>query len=72
MYKRLLALIFALLMITFLFCGCKEKVELTCDNCGAKVTSYVDEEKSMDDSWIIYCEECNEELFGDDPLLGAD
>ena len=70
MFRRILALVFALLMLCSLLCGCGEKKELTCDNCSKKV--YVDADSNMEEDWAIYCEECNEELFGDDPVLGAE
>lgn len=70
MFRRILALVFALLMLCALLCGCGEKKELTCDNCSKKV--FVDADSNMEEDWAIYCEECNEELFGDDPILGAE
>ena len=36
----------------------KETKELTCDGCGKTVT--VDADSNMDDSWILFCEECGE------------
>ena len=41
---------------------------LHCDNCGTIVT--VEQASNMEESWIIYCGPCNEELFGDHPILG--
>lgn len=70
MTKRIIAILFALMILAVCLCGCGEKRELTCDNCGVKVQ--VDADSNMEEDWIIYCEECNEELFGDDPLLGAE
>ena len=43
---------------------------LHCDHCGTEIK--VSESSNMEEDWIIYCETCNEELFGDDPLLGND
>ena len=59
-----LALVFVLL--SFTACG-KTKV-LHCDHCGTEIS--VGEKDKTEEDWIIYCEECNEELFGDDPILG--
>jgi len=49
-----------------IFAGCTPKL-LTCDNCGKEVK--VPSNSNMEEDWIIYCEECNEELFAGDPLL---
>lgn len=54
--------------ILFTLTACAKTKALHCDNCGKEIT--VKESSDMDDSWLIYCEECNEELFGEDPLLG--
>ncbi len=70
MFKRLLAILCLVLILTLLLCSCGEKKTLHCDNCGIEVS--VDADSNMEEDWTIYCEECNEELFGDDPVLGAD
>ena len=59
-----------LIMISLIFAvvGCATKT-LTCDHCGKEVK--VKESSNMDDSWIIYCDKCNEQLFGNDPLLSG-
>ena len=62
----ILGLIFAMLLS---ICSCIKLKTLTCDGCGKEVE--VAESSNMNDEWIIYCEECNEEFFGDDPLLGG-
>lgn len=66
---RKISLVLSLLMLVIcLFCGCGEKKLLQCDHCGGEVK--VDADSNMTEDWIIYCQSCNEELFGDDPLLG--
>lgn len=69
MKKRIVAVIFATLTLLSTLCGCGEKKELTCDHCGEKVVTSA--KSNMEEDWIIYCEECNEKLFADDPVLGA-
>lgn len=64
--KKFIAILLALLLTRYL-CSCSAK-DLTCDRCGKSVV--VSESSNMEEDWIIYCAECNEELFGDDPLLG--
>ncbi len=49
--------------------GCGQTKILHCDHCQTEVT--VAEDSNMEEDWTVYCEECNEKLFGDDPLLGA-
>ncbi|MBR5479159.1 MAG: hypothetical protein IKU84_03190 [Clostridia bacterium] len=63
-------LIFALLAALLIsVCGCVKMKTLVCDGCQKEVQ--VAESSNMTDEWIIYCEECNEKFFGDDPLFGG-
>jgi len=55
-------------VVMFTVTGCKTKV-LHCDNCNKEVK--VAEKSEMEEEWTIFCKECNEKLFGDDPLLGT-
>ena len=64
--KKLVVLLVICSLIVVAGCG-KTKV-LHCDHCNKEVT--VEESSNMEEDWIIYCEECNEKLFGDDPILG--
>lgn len=54
--------------VLFLMTGCQKARVLHCDGCGTEVN--VKESSNMEEDWIIYCESCNEEFFGDDPILG--
>ena len=59
-----------LLVISLLvFSGCSATKTLHCDNCDEEVV--VKESSNMDESWDIYCEECNEKLFADNPVLNG-
>lgn len=49
--------------------GCSATKILHCDNCNKEVE--VQKSSNMEESWLIYCEGCNEELFGDNPLLNG-
>lgn len=51
------------------FAGCGKKI-LHCDHCGKEVET--SQSSNMEEDWLIYCAECNEELFGDDPILGSE
>ena len=65
---RKISLILALLFVLLSLTACGKTKALHCDHCGTEIT--VAESNQMEEDWIIYCAECNEELFGDDPILG--
>lgn len=67
--KRLLFVLLAVALLLMVPAGCGQTKTLHCDNCSKEVT--VDADSNMEEEWLIYCEECNEELFGDDPLLSG-
>ena len=67
MKKGIAFLLLIILLMALSACG-KTKI-LHCDHCGAEVK--VRESSNMEEDWIIYCETCNAELFGDDPILGT-
>ena len=66
MFKKTLVLAMALLL-SLSVSGCGEKKTLHCDHCNTEVK--VGAKSNMTEEWIIYCEDCNEELFGDDSVL---
>ena len=69
MKKSIITALLTVLILTLLLCGCKAKT-LHCDRCNKEVV--VSENSNMEEGWSVYCAECNEELFGDDPVLGAE
>ena len=66
--KKLICILLTL-SILLLLAGCGATKTLHCDSCGNEVV--VKQSSNMEEDWIIYCESCNEELFGDDPILGG-
>lgn len=66
MKKISIILLVSFMLLSLAACG-KTKI-LHCDGCNREVK--VKQDSNMEEDWIIYCEECNEEFFGDDPLLG--
>lgn len=66
MLKKILLIGTAALILLGL-AGCKPDKLLHCDHCGAEVT--VEADSNMEEHWIIYCPKCNEELFGDNPVV---
>ena len=67
MKKVMILLSVAVLLLALAACGAAKI--LHCDACGQEIS--VKESSNMEEDWIIYCESCNEELFGDDPILGG-
>ncbi len=65
--KKVLCFILTLCVIPALS-ACGKTKALHCDSCGKEVT--VNEHSDMEESWLIYCNTCHDELFGDDPILG--
>lgn len=68
MRKILSILLIAMLFLAF--SGCDNKKTLHCDNCNKEVK--VDKDSSMEEEWTVFCNDCNDELFSGDPLLGGD
>ena len=60
-------LLIALLAILLVLPGCAKTKTVTCDGCGKQ--QQIDAGSKMDDSWIIYCKECEERLFGEDGVV---
>ena len=66
--KKIVCLMMALvLMLTLVACG---KRIVTCDGCGKDIE--VQAKSNVTDEWILYCSECEVELFGEDGLISAD
>ena len=61
--KRL-ALLLALLL---LLSGCADPKTVTCDHCGAEIT--LNKGSNITDEWIVFCKECEENLFGENPVV---
>ena len=59
-----LALILVLLL---LLCGCSGTKTVTCDHCGSEIT--LSKDSNITDEWIVFCKECEENLFGDNPVV---
>ena len=64
---RKLLVICLVLALMLSIAACIKTKELHCDHCG-KVCE-VAQSSNMEEDWIIYCKECEEELFGDNPVV---
>ena len=60
--KILIALLAALLLT-----GCHETRTVACDGCGKPQP--VEKGSNITDDWIIYCDECYTERFGEEGLV---
>ena len=67
--KKCVAVMLMLSVLLTLLAACGKAKLLHCDHCGDEVR--VSASSNMEEDWIIYCKTCNEELFGDDPILGT-
>ena len=67
--KKWIIFTLVLTAVLTLLTACGPAKVLHCDHCGNEVK--VSQSSNMEEDWIIYCKTCNEELFGDDPLLGT-
>ena len=65
MKKLICALLAVLMLLSMTACGPKKPVH--CDACGEAVE--IEADSNMTDEWLIYCGPCNEELFGDNPVV---
>ncbi len=51
----------------FSMAGCTKTKTLHCDKCNKEIS--VKEESDMNDDWGIYCKDCHEEIFNDNPIF---
>ena len=65
--KKFFTLAVTLLCLVALLAGCGERKTVTCDGCGKE--QKVEPGSKMDDSWIVYCDECYTEFFGEEGLI---
>lgn len=64
--KRVTALLLSILALAAL-AGCGEARTVHCDHCGGEIL--LEAGSNMDEDWIVFCKTCEEELFGDDPVV---
>ncbi len=66
MTKRILALIaLAVLLLGLAACGGTKTVH--CDHCGAEIV--LPQSSNIEEDWTVFCKTCEEELFGDTPVV---
>lgn len=74
--KKIIAVLFAVLMVVFTFAACSSNNGAAdsgrivhCDNCGREMSA--GDNENIDDSWTLYCFDCEKEL-GLDKLITAE
>lgn len=67
--KRHLLLVFILSLSMFILGSCGTKT-LHCDRCGEELK--VANSSNMEEDWIVFCKDCEEEVFGDEPLVSEE
>jgi hypothetical protein len=66
-WSKMVKMLISLLVILLMLAGCGARKTVTCDGCGKQLQ--IKANSNMDDSWIIYCDACNKEFFGEDGLV---
>ena len=64
------ALLIALLVLLAVLTGCGEPKTVSCDHCGATIE--LTKDSNITDEWIVFCKTCEEELFGDNPVVSPE
>lgn len=65
MKNLMILLLTAVLLLTLAACG--EKGIVHCDSCGNEIV--LDRGSKIEEDWIVFCATCEEELFGDNPVV---
>lgn len=63
--RKILCLLLAVVLILTLV-GCGKRIVI-CDGCGAEIK--VRKNSNITEEWIVYCADCEQELFGEDGLI---
>ena len=63
MKVKILIALLAVLLLT----GCSEPKTVKCDACGKP--QQVEKGSNITDDWIVYCDECYTEIFGEEGLV---
>lgn len=67
MTKRFFALIALLVLLASLAaCGGEPRI-VHCDRCGEEIR--LDSDSNITEDWIVFCKTCEEEAFGDNPVI---
>ena len=65
----MICLLLAAMVLMTAACG-KEGRTVTCDGCGEAII--VEADSNITDEWIVFCKTCEEDLFGDNPVVSPE
>ena len=65
MKSSILMLLSLMVLLSMTACGKSKTVH--CDRCDKEIS--IEASSNMTDDWIICCSECEEEVFGDEPVV---
>ena len=63
---KIMCFLLAMAMLLLSACG-KEQRTVICDGCGAQIQ--VDADSNITDEWILFCDTCEKDLFGEDGIV---
>lgn len=64
---RNIAAMLAALTLLALLAGCGGTKIVHCDHCGDEIELAADDK--IEEDWIVFCKTCEEELFGEEPVV---
>lgn len=67
--RKVICILLALTLL-MVMAGCGKSRSVTCDGCGKQIR--VGAGSEITDAWILYCQTCETELFGEDGLVPAE
>ena len=64
---RKISLLLAAAMLLAVLAGCGATKIVHCDRCGDEIELPAGDK--IEEDWIVFCKTCEEELFGDNPVV---
>ena len=67
---RKIGMLLAVLALLVLTAGCGGTKIVHCDHCGGEIELAAGDK--IEEDWIVFCKTCEEELFGDNPVVSPE